>query len=447
MDISGRYFLTAELATLAMLILLILSYSLASMNQPSMLWVANVVALAADMAILFSMYSLERKVKFKHYLLALVFIMAYCLMIEILRTSDPKSPVLIYSLGTFVIACLTGFVSFSIKDAELRNNPFITCIKWTQVAIAAFALLRMASYFSSELITPRQPSNLTTILFATYSALAIFRYISYQSLRISWVDLKTGSANPLNRHLAHAIEEKDHLLRGLIASNRVIGISALASSLSHQISQPLTAISLQTETLKRDLAQSSEHEKYVPALDKVSIQLNKLSSLVKNLRQLFNARRHQFDAIDLQRITNEILEIIEPSLKSKKIRLIKKFESNPIVMGDSIQIQQVIINLFNNAIDAIEDANSGLREIKLTMTSDGRFGCLSVEDSGSGIAPDLLPHLFELYKTSKKEGLGVGLWLSKTIVDKHDGTIHAGNCSNGGAIFTFSIPLAQKTTP
>jgi signal transduction histidine kinase len=441
-DLSGRYFLLAELATLLMLISLMLSYSYASMEQPLMLWVANVVALAADMAILFSMYSLERKIAFKQYLLAFALIAGYCLLIEIFRVKDAKSPVLIFSLGTFVIACWTCAICFSIKDTELKNNSFITCIKWTQVAIALFAVLRMASYFSNALITPRNPSNLTTVLFAVYAALGTFRYISYQSLRISWVNSKTLNVNPLNKNLVLAIEEKDHLLRGLIASNRVLGISALASSLAHQISQPLTALALQTDTLKRDLSKDEANLKYVTVLDKVAYQLGKLSALVKNLRQLFNARDYEMNEINLQRVANEILEIIEPTLKSKKIRLNKIFNANPLVLGDSIQIQQVFINLFNNAIEAIENSNSAAREIKLTISADREFSIISVQDTGSGIDALMLANMFELYKTTKKNGLGVGLWLSKTIIDKHHGSICAVNSHDGGAVFTFIIPLA-----
>jgi C4-dicarboxylate-specific signal transduction histidine kinase len=166
---------------------------------------------------------------------------------------------------------------------------------------------------------------------------------------------------------------------------------------------------------------------------------------VKNLRQLFNARDYELDEIDLQRVTNEILEIIEPTLKSKKIRLNKTFNANPLVLGDSIQIQQVLINLFNNATDAIECSNPELREIKLTISADKAFAVISIEDSGSGIEPSQLPHLFELYKTTKKDGLGVGLWLSKTIIDKHHGTISAANHMHGGAIFTLQIPLAHQS--
>lgn len=445
-DLSGRYFLTAELNTLVVLIMLILTNSMQSLEQPMIFWICNVVGLTADATIFFSLYTLERKINFKQCLLVIAAIIAYCVLIEFLRIIYPRSPNLMYSMASFTFACLTATICFSVADDALKKNPFFIGIKWIQVSLALFSLLRMLSYFSQDQVSPRHPSNVSIILFAFYCALATFRYISYQSLRISWVNSKTQDANPLNKNLAFAIKEKDNLLRGLIASNRVLGISALASSLAHQISQPLTALALQTDSLKRDLSKDQSNARHVMVLDKVSHQLSKLSALVKNLRQLFNSRGYDFNELQLDKVTDEILEIIDPTLKSKKIQLNKVVTANPIILGDAIQIQQVLINLFNNATDAIENSNSALREIKLIISADHQFSIISIEDTGNGLDAAMLPYLFELYKTTKKNGLGVGLWLSKTIIDKHHGTIHASNSSAGGAVFTFRIPLSHQNS-
>jgi len=196
--------------------------------------------------------------------------------------------------------------------------------------------------------------------------------------------------------------------------------------------------------LKRDLIKSGENQKTVAALDKMALQLGKLSALVKNLRQLFNARGYQFEKVELPKISDEIIEIIEPTLKAKKIIMSKSVTANAVVIGDAIQIQQVLINLLNNAVDAIESANTQDREIKLSISSNAEFAEIAIEDTGAGIAPDVLPSIFELYKSTKESGLGVGLWLSKTIVDKHDGTISVANSASGGATFTVQLPLATK---
>ena len=113
-------------------------------------------------------------------------------------------------------------------------------------------------------------------------------------------------------------------------------------------------------------------------------------------------------------------------------------------MGDAIQIQQVLINLLNNAIDAIAAANPISREIKLTISLDGLYVFINIEDSGSGIDSNLLPSIFQLFKTTKEEGLGVGLWLSQTIIHKHQGFITAANSTSGGALFSIRIPLLSS---
>jgi len=106
-------------------------------------------------------------------------------------------------------------------------------------------------------------------------------------------------------------------------------------------------------------------------------------------------------------------------------------------------LQQVLINLFNNAIDSIDEGNSNVREILILITNDEANATLSVTDSGSGINPMAIESLFELYKTTKPNGLGVGLWLSKTIIERHQGKITASNDAHGGAIFEIQIPLNE----
>jgi C4-dicarboxylate-specific signal transduction histidine kinase len=111
-------------------------------------------------------------------------------------------------------------------------------------------------------------------------------------------------------------------------------------------------------------------------------------------------------------------------------------------LGDAIQIQQVLINLLNNAIDAICSSDPKFREIKISIESNDHFAIIDIEDTGPGIDMTMLPAMFELYKTSKKDGLGIGLWLCKTIMHKHHGEITAANSQNGGARFTIQLPLA-----
>jgi len=449
-DYSGRYFLLAESAMLLSLLAIILSNAGVVYQTPMVLFVSNFFMLSSEVSIAFSLYSLTRTIKINAYSWAILGVAAYAGLIEISRDEAyTRFPVALMGFSSMALAFLTWRIckliqSSQTEDNTLGSNQFLDWITKIEIGLGLFAAFRLFGAFLATPMNPHNPTPMATLLYALFVVMNVFRYIAYQSLRISWVDPRTNQTNPLNKKLASTFEEKDYLLRSLISSNRVIGVSALASSLAHQLSQPLTAIGLQTETLKRDLVKTGNHEKMVVALDKVTMQLSKLSGLVKNLRQLFDKQSYKLNEVELSAITNEVLELIEPTLKSNKIRLNKTFNSNPVILGDAIQIQQVLINIFNNAVDAIIIANSKSKEIKLTIASDKRFAIISVEDTGAGIDTNDLPAIFNLYKTTKAKGLGVGLWLTKTIIDKHHGKVSASNNTNGGAIFTVQIPLANK---
>jgi C4-dicarboxylate-specific signal transduction histidine kinase len=324
----------------------------------------------------------------------------------------------------------------------LAGNQFMRMFTWFELGMVMYGIVRILGSFAATPIVPRDnPGNLTLIIFSFYVVMGTFRYLSYIGLRITWVDPEKPTQNQLNEPLLRVIEEKDRLLGGLIASNRMIGISALASSLAHQLSQPLTTIALRADTVLRDLAQSNADQKTIASLDEISSQSTKLADLVKNLRQLFGSRSSEFTSFNLQRVVDEIAEIVMPSLEAKKITLTRNYQSNPVVYGDSIQIQQVLINTLNNAIDALIESNIEQKEIVIGIANNENAATITIKDNGGGIDQDLLLTIFDLYKTTKKEGLGVGLWLSKTIMESHHGSISASNDPNGGAIFTIDIPM------
>ena len=440
-DISANYFLFAEVSILPGILLVMLSNLDPHFNRPLTFYFCNSLINISEVGVIFSIYALTKKPSRKSFYLAIFGVFAYSALSEYARIKiNPIFPLLMVSLASAALSFATYGLCKSLKDSELQNNLFLKWFGRLEIGLGLFSLLRAGSYFSSTPISSQNPPTAVSVLFAIFAALCIFRYISYHSLRISWVDPRTSAQNALNINLAKALQEKEQLLHSLIASNRVLSISALANSLAHQLSQPLTGIALQTETLKRNLAESNPDEASVKSLNKISRQLSKLSELVKNLRQLFSFKTHQFKNINLQEITNEVLELVEPALNENQIQLVKQYEADVRVYGDAIQIQQVLINLFNNAIDAINLSNLPTREIRLSISMEDAYGLISIEDSGTGVEVNLLPNIFDLYKTTKNDGLGVGLWLSKTIIDKHQGKIAALNSKNGGAIFKVSLP-------
>ena len=447
-DASGRYFFLGELTIIPGIIGVVLGNLNPIFASPPAFFFINIFVWASHVCVLFSIYELSRYISNKKFALAILFSILYALTIEAFRFGNASVQIttMIASSADACFSFWTYAICKNTQNDELKKNLFFNWIKNIELMLGLFALVRLISCFTADTpINARFPTPTIITFYILYLILNVFRYISYQSLRISWIDYRTYSVNPLNRNLAVVTQEKNNLLQGLIASNRVIGIGALASSLAHQLSQPLTGIGLQIETLRRDLSKTSHNQEAIGALDKVNAQLRKLSGLVKNLRQLFNANNLDFHEVDLVATTNELLEIIEPTLESKRIVLTKELGHNITILGDAIQIQQVLINLINNAIDAIAIANTASREIKLTINPKDQFAVIEVEDSGAGIEQDLLPSVFELFKTTKKDGLGVGLWLSQTIIQKHHGNIMAANSPNGGAVFTIQLPLMKTS--
>lgn len=446
-DASGRYFFLGELAILPGITGVILSSLNTDYLGHPLFFTVNLSVWISHLCVLFSIYALSNDANAKKFLLAILVGIIFASLVEAIRYmgASIQTLTLIASAIDAIFCFWVYFVCRSINNNDLKRNLFFVWLKNIELILGFFAVIRMISCLTGAPINPRLPTNAAVIFYIFFLILNIFRYISYQSLRISWVDNRTDGINPLNRNLAVVTQEKNNLLEGLIASNRVIGIGALASSLAHQLSQPLTGIGLQIETLKRNLNSSGNNKDVIGALDKVNGQLKKLTNLVKNLRQLFNANYIDFHEVDIASTANELLEIIEPTLASRKILLTKSMNSDIKVQGDAIQIQQVLINVLNNAIEAISSSSKATCEIKLSITAEGRFAVIKIEDSGTGINPELIPSVFELFKTSKKDGIGVGLWLSQTIIHKHHGSIAAANSTKGGAIFTIKIPLIQSS--
>jgi len=448
LDDSALYFLFSELCIL-MTCIVIFFINIGQLDvNPITIGIPNFGALCAELAILFSMVSIIRKIDKKWFVLSVVSMGLFTFLSESLRTAANFEYIIFANALMLTGLFLSTYLFCRFKLTPLfASNPFIQLFKWFELGLVCYGLLRLSSHFFSAPIMPRgEATELVIAVFSLYVLMASFRYMSYVGFRITWVDPLNPSENRLNQSLVKAIEEKNHMLRGLIASNRVIGISALASSLAHQLSQPLTTIALRADTTRRELLQSKQSSLSIASLDEISAQSAKLAELVQNLRQLFGSKNNQFQEFSLKSVTNEILEVIKPALKAPQISLSTHYHCDPLVFGDSIQIQQVLVNVLNNAIDVLSQHQSMAREISITlMEKDGR-ALLSIRDNGGGINDAMIPFLFELYHTTKENGLGVGLWLSKTIMERNHGKITAFNTPEGGAQFDIELPVSTNHT-
>jgi two-component system, LuxR family, sensor kinase FixL len=225
---------------------------------------------------------------------------------------------------------------------------------------------------------------------------------------------------------------------------RISILGELATSIAHEVQQPLSAIVTNGETSLRWLSRDDLNVDKVKQLTtRIIASARRASEIVHRIRGMAQRRPPERMDLDLNDVIEEALHFVRHEIDSKAITLSVDSPSIlPHVQGDRIQLQQVIVNLVVNSIQAIAQADPQERRIRITTECDEpETLMLSVHDSGTGIAPDDIDHVFESFFTTKAGGLGVGLAVCRSIITAHGGSIEASNHPNGGALFRLSIPI------
>ncbi len=224
-------------------------------------------------------------------------------------------------------------------------------------------------------------------------------------------------------------------------------MSELVASLSHEINQPLGAILSNLGGLARLLTEGNP--KPAMALEAVNNAIEdtkRTAEIVRRIRSMFKKHVEHKTAIDIGDLVNEVVKLTAGEAAIRKIPVqIEVSPSVQRVIGDSIELQQCVLNLLMNAFDAIAEAGSDRRgvTIKVTPEKTGWVG-VSISDNGAGIDPAVANRLFEPFVTTKNEGMGLGLLVTRSIVESHGGRIWSTPNPDCGATFTFTLPVAER---
>ena len=226
--------------------------------------------------------------------------------------------------------------------------------------------------------------------------------------------------------------------------NRFSTAGELTASIAHEINQPLGSILTNAETAQAilkspnpDIAELNEIVGDILRDDR------RASEVIRRMRSLLTKAPFELKYLDLNDVVRESVEFLSSLAVARKVELTSLMTQNALpILGDRIQLQQVILNLVVNGIDAMTDTPDENRIISIRTSRIDRFAELSVSDRGSGIAEDKLKEIFEPLFTSKAEGMGMGLSIARTIIEAHNGMISARNRDHGGASFRIRLPLA-----
>jgi signal transduction histidine kinase len=224
--------------------------------------------------------------------------------------------------------------------------------------------------------------------------------------------------------------------------NRTAEVGALSASFAHEVSQPLVAVELNAERAER-LLRADRPE--VGKLKEIVTDIRQANSLAMNvigsLRNLLK-RKSEVQECDLNAVIADAVHLLEPEANRRNIDLrVEGIQRALLVRADPVHLQQVILNLVTNAMDAMTDTARGARKIAIRTTCAGEPTFkVSVHDSGPGIPEHKLGEIFETFYTTKEQGTGLGLSVARTIVETYEGKIWAENQVGGGAVFHFTLP-------
>jgi len=259
--------------------------------------------------------------------------------------------------------------------------------------------------------------------------------------RMSGISIDITERKQLELELQQKRNELAHVAR-------VSTMGQLASTLAHELNQPLGAILRNAEAGELFLQGPS------PDLDELRAILadirkddQRAGEVIDRMRGLMKQRKDAKCPLDLNLLTSEVVNLVRPDADKRQVRILLDFDTAlPTVFGDQVQLQQVLINLLLNAMDALNDTTQDKRFVTVSMRPVGVMVEVAVGDNGPGIAEEKIPQLFEPFFTTKHKGLGMGLPISRGIIEEHGGRLWAKNNDNGGASFFFSLPVATGGT-
>jgi C4-dicarboxylate-specific signal transduction histidine kinase len=229
----------------------------------------------------------------------------------------------------------------------------------------------------------------------------------------------------------------------LVHMARVTTLGALTASIAHEVNQPLSGIITNASTSLLMLAGDPPNiEGAAESAQRTIRDANRATEVIARLRTLFKKTGAAYEPFDLNEATREVLALSLRELHRGKVEVQTELaEDLPAVVGDRVQLQQVVLNLVLNAAEAMSVVEDRTRRLVVrTERAAGDRVTVVVRDSGPGFAPEQANRLFETFYTTKRDGMGIGLSISRSIIDRHQGQMWA-TCGDGpGATFGFSIP-------
>jgi two-component system sensor histidine kinase DctS len=230
----------------------------------------------------------------------------------------------------------------------------------------------------------------------------------------------------------------------LQSTARLVAMGEMASSIAHELNQPLAAISSYCAGAANMLRDEAPVAEVVPALDKAVEQARRAGQVIRRMYSLARHSGHRFEPIRLAERLDAALALTEAEMRQAAIHLVREVSDPPMVEGDPVLLEQALLNLLRNAIDSMRDTPADRRQLLVELGSVDGYARLSIADRGCGIDASIADKLFDPLFTTKDEGMGMGLAICRSVVENHRGRLSFEANPGGGTVFRILLPSAPQ---
>jgi two-component system sensor histidine kinase DctS len=229
----------------------------------------------------------------------------------------------------------------------------------------------------------------------------------------------------------------------LQATSRLVAVGEMASSIAHELNQPLAAISSYCTAATNLLRNGAGNADVVPALEKAVEQSRRAGQVIRRIYSLSRSSDSRFERVSLADSIDAALSLLEGEIRQRGVRINFQAARRPIIDGDPILIEQILLNLLRNALDAMRATPPEQRAIEIGLDQADSYASLDIADHGSGIDPAVADKLFDPLFSTKPEGMGMGLAICRSVVESHRGRLSFAANPGGGTVFRLLLPISE----
>lgn len=347
-----------------------------------------------------------------------------------------------FGWALFFVAGAFAYIAYSAREIykkyELRNAQTLAFIYAVGALVVVARMMRIAfGYTQPDATAQGMDSFLIVFSGVLVSVMGSFAFAGMFIERSAKREMAATAERVRQEETARLGEQIAQLER-----QRTLG--AMSYSFAHELSQPLTAILMDTHAIKTSLQKDEVNiNEIVGSVAEVERSANRTVELVERIRNFIRPTQSQYELVDMKVLVSDVKHLLAHDIKIWAVEFEWDFDvAECVVMGDKVQLSQIVLNVYRNAIQAM--SNEKVRIINVTLERDEKQVVLRVHDSGPGLKESLRDQVGHPFVTTKDDGLGVGLSISKTIAEMHSGSLTIANAVGGGAVVELNLPAIQR---